>query len=105
MQLWDFDDLRELGERAGCRKPRTANICCEHWNEPLEIFARFECVGGGGSVHYSRETGFTLMRDVLQELGFPDRFPSPIDFNDRGQILLSIYNGEKRVGVLLTPVD
>lgn len=101
----DNTDLRELGERAGCRKPRKADIYGVFWNARLELFGGFQCVGGGGSVHYSQETGFTLMREVMQELGFQDRFVRRLDFNESGQILVSLLDRDEQVTVLLTPVD
>ncbi len=106
-QLWTREEFRRLARRAGCRKPKRASTGGVFMNQEREILAGLECTGGSGSFHFSRETGFTLMRDVFVDAGFKSRVAFGYGINDRGQILVRYYDDarDRFVVALLTPAD
>ena len=102
-QVWPDGTVKRLAEEVGCRKPDEADVPFGFINSKREILGRFDCNGKGGSVYHSEATGPILMRDILIAHGAPFRVPKPIAMNERGQILLSVFDGERLVPVLLTP--
>lgn len=101
--LWTEEQIRDLRERAGCGKPNRNDFFPPRMNRRGESIATLYCIGGRGGVHFSRETGFTLLREVLAEQGFDDGAAEGRGINDRGQLLVSSLIDNWNRPVVLTP--